>query len=97
MNKPKKSKNDRLEIILSIIKKLQNFPTQGELTCVNLYNFEYTAIKELKHIFDQYLYQEEQISVGLSGKINFPEINRTIYYNFPVSKKAQPLFLLKQK
>lgn len=100
MTKQKKSKGERLEIVLSIIRKLQNFPKQViDANCpfVNLYNIEFIAIKELKHVFEQYLNQEDNISIGVSGSIRFPEINRTIQYNLPVGKKAQPLFVLKHQ
>lgn len=99
LNKQKKSKRERLEIVLSIINKLKTFPKQVITTnnslFVNLYNFEYNAIKELKKIFDRYINQEDNLSIGISGKIHFSEINRTIQYNLPVGKNSQPLFLLK--
>lgn len=100
MTKQKKSKSERLEIVLSIIKKLQNFPRQViDANCpfVNLYNVEYVAIRELKSVFETYLNQEDNISIGVSGSIRFPEINKIIQYNFPVGKKAQPLFVLKHR
>jgi hypothetical protein len=100
MTKQKKSKGERLEIVLSIIRKLQNFPKQGidaNSPFINLYNIEYIAIQELKNVFEQYLNQEDNISIGVSGSIRFPEINRTIQYNLPVGKKAQPLFVLKHR
>lgn len=98
MTKQKKSKSERLEIVLSIIRKLQNFPRQViDTNCpfVNLYNVEYIAIKELQSVFGKYLNQEDSISIGVSGSIKFPEINKTIQYNLPVGKKARPLFVLK--
>ena len=97
MIKLKKTKSERLKIVLSIIRKLQNFPKQvtADVPFVNLYNSEYTAIKDLKNIFEQYINQEDDISTGLSGTIKFPEISKTIQYNLPVGKKAQPLFVLK--
>lgn len=97
--KKNRTKEQRVVLVLDLIKKLKQFPRSDFFTnsnsndlYVNLYNEEYPAIKELKQKFDEYINNEYSIS----GKIKFPEINRKIEYILPIKENIQPLFVLRQ-
>lgn len=92
-----KSKEERLQIILDIVRKLKNFPTTTG-TKIDLYNCDFPAMAQLKIIFNRYINQDDsdlKSLVSESGKIPFPEINRKIQYILPVKKDASPTFILK--
>lgn len=103
--KPTKTKSERLQIVIDIVKKLKSFPKSyvalGDPTpFIDLYNEEYDAIKQLKKIFDAYINQNDEDQTSLqsfSGKIPFPELNRTIEYILPIRKITQPTFVLRHK
>lgn len=93
-----RTKEERVVIVLDLIKKLKKFPRGDFFTTnnldnlyINLYNEEYPAIKELKKGFDEYINNEYSVS----GKIKFQEINRKIEYVLPIKKTIQPIFVLK--
>lgn len=95
--KMKKTKEERLEIVLDIVKKLSNFPTITG-TYINLYEINCPAINELKMIFNRYLAQDDRFTellVGETGKIKFPEIGRRIEFILPIKKTGKPTFILK--
>jgi CCR4-NOT transcriptional regulation complex NOT5 subunit len=96
-----KTKQERLDIVLNIVKQLKEFPkshpSQGEIPFVNLYNIEYGAIRELKDIFTRYVQQDDSKPkelIGFSGKIYFEEINRYIEYILPIKKHNQYILSL---
>lgn len=98
-----KSKKERLDIVMNIIKKLKYFPRSNFFThdnvnelYVNLFNEEYPAIKELKKVFDEYINQDESNLYNMSGKIKFQEINKKIKYTLPIKKHIEPIFVLTQ-
>jgi repressor of nif and glnA expression len=98
MKHKKRTKEEKVGIVMNIIKKLKYFPRSDFLTnenienvYVNLFNEEYSAIKELKSVFTEYINNE----YNLSGKIKFLEINRTIKYTLPVYSNISPVFVLK--
>ena len=88
-----KTKGEKVKIVVDIAKKLSNFPRSDnpELS-INLYNDVYEPISELKEIFKRYIEQKQSIS----GKLDFPEINKVIEYILPVGKHIDPLFVLRQ-
>ncbi len=91
----KKTKEERLVVVLEIANKLRYF--QGpDGTIDNLYNDEYQAIKELKEIFKNYVQQDEKNLVSFSGSIKFPEIGRKMEYILPTGSLAKSLFVLKR-
>lgn len=89
-----KSKEERLEIVLDIIRKLRNFPTVNTAT-IDLYNSEYPAMIKLREIFSRYVNQSDSSLSGESGTIPFPEINRKIEYLLPIKKSTPPKFILR--
>lgn len=88
---------ERLQIVLDITNKLKNFPTSSGFGTLDLYNMECNATDELKQIFKQYINQNENESIGYSGKIYFDEINRTIEYILPIKNHIKPVFVLRFK
>lgn len=88
-----RTKEDRLQIVLNIAKRLRNFPTTDGTRTVDLYNESYPAIAELKTVFDEYIKSHQRSS--LAGKIRFPEINKTIEYILPAKTHIEPLFVLR--
>jgi len=89
-----KTKEERLNIVLDIAKKLKNYNTpKGEI--VNLYNDEYSFVPELKKIFNDYIKQEDDLALDYSGILRFEEINKWIEYKLPIKKNAQPLFVIR--
>jgi hypothetical protein len=89
-----KSKEERLEIVLALIKKLRNFPTVNSTT-IDLYNSEYPSMRKLREIFSRYVNQPEFSLSGETGTIPFPEMNRKIEYLLPIKKSAEPKFVLR--
>lgn len=96
---PKKTKEERVYVVLEIARKLREFKgPNGEIE--NLYNDEFPAIKELKKVFNEYINQNDDQQniiklVSFSGSIKFPEIGRRIEYILPINKTAKSLFVLK--
>lgn len=100
-----KSKQERLEIVLDLCKQLRNFPTaqhpllDTQHSHLNLYDTDYSAIIKIKEIFNMYVNQDDNdVSVlnGFSGKIKFPELNKTIEYILPIKRIAKPLFVFRK-
>lgn len=87
-----KSKEERLEIIISICKKLKFFELPDRT--IDLYNSNYDAIIKIKKIMNEYVNQEENLT-GYSGLIPFEEFNKKIEYRFPIKKNLQPLFVFR--
>jgi hypothetical protein len=88
-----RTKEEKLKIVLDIVKKLRQFPTVTG-TVIDLYNADYPATIELKKVFNEYI--QKDLCSGLTGKIDFPEIGRTIHYTLPIKKQAQPTFVLRK-
>jgi hypothetical protein len=89
-----KSKQERLNIVLNIRRRLANFTT-STFESINLWDTEFPAIKTLKEIFKEYVNQQGDHMTGFSGKIQFPEIKRVIVYKLPISEHAKEEILLK--
>jgi hypothetical protein len=87
------STQEKLEIVLSIVKKLSNFNASDMSKSINLYNDSYPAIAQLKSVFNEYI--KTDITSSMSGKIKFPEINKTIEYILPAKTHVQPMFVLR--
>jgi len=83
-----RNKEERLKIVLDIINKLKNFNINNEN--VNLYNSNYSFIKEFKIITNMYINGTQQ-----KGYLEFSEINKKIEYNFPLKTYKKPLFVIR--
>ncbi len=96
-----KSKQERLQHVIEICKKLRHFPIsavyRNESLYMDLYSSEYQAIVTIKKVFHDYVNQDDDTCTlrGFSGKIPFPEIGRKIEYILPIKKYANPLFVLR--
>jgi hypothetical protein len=95
--KDKKNKNERLSIVLDIVKKLKSFHSSDH-TIIDLYNSQFPTIVKLKSIFNEYINQDDthpSLIYGLNGSVKFPEINKKIIYTLPVKKDSTPTFILR--
>ena len=90
---PLRTRQEKLQIVLDIVKKLSNFNASDMSRSINLYNDSYPAIAQLKIIFNEYI--KTDITSSMSGKIKFPEINKTIEYILPAKTHIQPTFVLR--
>lgn len=82
-----KSKEERLDIVMNIVKKLKD---------LNLLGFD--GVQEMISIMKQYVALDTSKETGgFSGKIKLPELKREIHYNLPILKQCQPMFVLKSK
>lgn len=99
----KKSKSERLTIVMDIVKRLKQFPKShiginDDFPFINLYNMEYETIRKLHDVFQSYINQDDNNPkqlIGFSGNLEFVEIDRRIEYILPIRSYAQPLFVLK--
>lgn len=89
------SRNERLEIVLNIVKKLKNYELKNGST-INLYNENLCEfIKEFKEITNNYIKQDDNNVKEFKGKMRFTEINKTIEYILPSNKNKEPLFVIR--
>lgn len=80
------NKEERLKIILDLIKKLKHFNINNEI--IDLYNSKYSFIDEFKIITSRYI---------KDGFLEFKEIEKKIEYIFPVKNYKKPLFVIRMK
>jgi len=91
--KERYTKNQRLTFIMEMITHLRTFRGEnGDI--VNLYNEEYSAIRNLKQVFDSYLNQNDTTSVTYEGVIKFDELNRKLQYRLPAFSPHKHMLLL---
>ena len=82
------SQNERIKIVLDIVKKLVNYSTEGGI--INLYNDEYSYVKEFKQIKNDYIHNEKTYY----GILEFLEIGKKLEYYLPIRKKNKPKFII---
>ncbi len=92
----KRNKQERLKVVLEICKKLKTFPTSTGST-LDLYNSYYDAIHEVKQVFNEYINQDESNLVTFSGKVDFPEMGRTIEYILPIKEGINSTFVFRKQ
>jgi|TARA_B100001093_G_scaffold519943_2_gene611598 hypothetical protein len=85
------SKEEKVKIIVDIIKKLKTFPTKNGST-IDLYNKQYNFVEKFKTISMNWVNTEHS---EFEGSIYFEELNKYFEYNFPSEKKTEPLFVLR--
>jgi len=85
------SQNERIKIVVDIVKKLVNYSTEGGI--INLYNDEYSYVKEFKQITNDYIHNEKTYS----GILEFVEIGKKLEYYLPIRKKNKPKFIILKK
>jgi hypothetical protein len=86
------SKEERLKIILDIISKLKTIPANNDIGYINMWKMDYSAIKTIKKIFDDYISEEESQLIERRGKIFFEELNRNIVYLLPANERVKAIF-----
>ena len=83
------SQNERIKIVLDIVKKLVHYNAKdGQI--INIYSDEYSYVKEFKQITNDYIHNEKTYS----GILDFVEINKKIEYYLPIRKKNKPKFII---
>ena len=85
------SKQEKVAIIVDIAKKLKTFPTSTGGT-KNLYNDNYLFLDRFKKITMDWINNEKS---KYNGMIYFEELNKYFEYDFPDTKKKEPLFVLR--
>ncbi|NDC94798.1 hypothetical protein EB077_05790 [bacterium] len=88
----KRNKQERLQIVLDICKKLKNFPKSTYMQSdphpfLDLYNSEYPAMQQLKNVFSKFVNQDDHqpdLLCGFSGKIKIPQLNKSVQYVLPI-------------
>jgi hypothetical protein len=102
----KRNKRERLVVVLEIAKILKKFPTAalgdyyGKEEYINYYDSKYDAIEKIKREFDYYINQDDnnkKMLTGVSGKIDFPEIEKYIEYVLPIRINQQSHFVFRTK
>ena len=87
------SRNERLEIVLNIVKKLKNYELKNGST-INLYNENLCSfVKEFKEITKKYIKEGKKYE----GTLYFEEINKNIKYILPINKNEEVLFVIRCK
>jgi hypothetical protein len=85
------SQEQKLKITMDIISGLKNF--EGQHGKVNLFNEEYSFVKSLKKIFNDYIHGDREYK----GSLYFSEIGKNIDYRLPQMNNKQPLFVIRMK
>ena len=85
------TKEEKVKIIVDIIKKLKKFPTKNQST-IDLYNKEYSYVEKFKTISMEWINNENS---EFKGSIYFEELNKYFEYNFPSKNNIEPLFVLR--
>ena len=86
--KDKKNKNERLTIVLDIVKKLKSFYS-SEHTIIDLYNPQFPTIINLKSIFNEYINQDDShpsLIYGLNGTLRL----KKSFIHYLLKKIANP-------
>lgn len=84
------SQKERMNIIIDIMTKLKNFKLNNGET-INLYDNNYSFIKELKELGNRYIKEGKT----LKGILDFEEIGKKIEYHFPEKTYKKPLFVIR--
>jgi hypothetical protein len=84
------TQSEKIEICKEIISSLQNFQGKDN-TPVNLFNPEYSFVKPLKQLFNEYIHGHNY----LKGTLDFVEINKKIEYHLPLTKNHKSLFVIR--
>jgi hypothetical protein len=91
------TKEEKLNIILDIAKKLKNFKGKNN-QIVDLYKDEISFIEDFKKISNEYIKyipSDENNVKEFNGSFDFIELGKRIDYVFPILKKDKPLFVIR--
>jgi hypothetical protein len=91
-----RSREERLEIVLDIAKKLRNYTLVNGNT-MDLYQDTYSFISELKNIFNDFVKQDDMLPLDYSGILRFEEIGKDIEYVLPATYSKEPLFVIRME
>lgn len=96
-----RSKTDRVDVILNIVRQLKNFPNPNPRIeePIDLYKDEYEYVVKLKKIFTDYIKQDDDKPYTLrdfKGTVFLTEtLQKDIEYILPVHKNREPLFVIR--
>jgi hypothetical protein len=86
------TQKERLEIVLDIMNKLKKFKLNNGDT-IDLYNSDYSFVKEFKLITSQYIKDGN----AYNGILDFKEIQKKIEYSLPQKNYKKSLFVIRIK
>jgi hypothetical protein len=84
-----KTSKEKLEVVMDIIEKLQNFETNVGPQDIFLPHYDY--VDNCKKMFNDYIRNNDR----QKGKFMFNEIGKYIEYDLPANKRGKPLFVLR--
>ena len=96
-----RSKMDRVDVILKIVRQLKNFPNPNPRIeePIDLYKDEYEYVVKLKQIFTDYIKQDDDKPDSLKdfrGTIFLTEtLKKNIENILPVKQNHEPLFVIR--
>jgi hypothetical protein len=86
------TQEEKVAICADIATQLKEFQNaKGEK--VNLFNEEYSFVPTLKKLFQEYIHGNNYYK----GSLEFVEIGKRIDYHLPLTKKHNPLFVIRLK
>ena len=86
------SQKEKITLCTDIANNLKNFKNEQGIP-VNLFNENYSFVKILKSIFNEYIHGDNYFK----GTLVFEEIGKNIDYHLPLTKNFKPLFVIKIK
>ena len=88
---------ERIDIVLGIVRQLKNYPTQN-MGPVDLYKDEYTYVQKLKKVFSEYIKQPQDNLKPFKGVVFLEEtVKRDAEYILPVLRSQESLFVIRMK
>jgi hypothetical protein len=91
-----RNKKERLEVVLEIAKQLKKYKLPNG-SIIDLYDTQYSFVSELKSIFHEYIYQDDNLPLDYSGILRFEEISKDIEYKLPSMKNVNSLFVIRME
>ncbi len=94
-----KNKQERLVMVLDILRKLKRFPTsETSGSYIDLYSSDLYNMEELKQKFSLFVNQDDtqqDTLKSIRAQIEFPEVDRLITFYLPIEKSLDPIVKLK--
>lgn len=88
---------ERINVVLNIVRQLKNYPTQN-MGPVDLYKDEYIYVQKLKKVFSDYIKQPQDNLKQFKGVVFLEEtVKRDAEYILPILKSQEPLFVIRMK
>jgi len=89
----KYNQNERISICYDISTQLRGFQNEQGVA-VNLLNDEYSFVKPMKKIFNDYIHDGKARNNVI---MDFEEIGKKIEFTLPIYKSKKPMFVIRMK